>query len=153
MLFCVIAGALLCSYAQQINPARPSRIVLLMPFENVSNVPGIDWIGESFPEVIGNRLVSASLFLVSRDDRLYALDRLGIPATAKPSRATIYEIAQQLDADYVIVGRYNFDGSIFTATLRRESPQIVAHRPMWPWVLSSALVKYACSICAMAFST
>lgn len=58
---------------------------------------------------------AAPLFLISRDDRLYAFDRLGIPAGAKPSRATIYELAQQIDADYVVVGRYNFDGNTFTA--------------------------------------
>ncbi|HEY6248418.1 MAG TPA: hypothetical protein VI685_00570, partial [Candidatus Angelobacter sp.] len=87
-----------------------------MPFENASSAPGIDWIGESFPEVIGNRMNSVPLFLISRDDRLYAFDRLGIPASAKPSRATIYEMAQQIDADYVVVGRYNFDGKTFTAS-------------------------------------
>ena len=74
-----------------------------MPFENISSVPGIDWIGEAFPEVLGNRLGSASLFIIGRDDRLYAFDRLGIPATAKPS-----------DADYVVMGNYNFDGNTFT---------------------------------------
>src|SRR5437588_5729612 len=93
---------------------RSSRILLIMPFENTSKVPGIDWIGEAFPEVLGNRLSSTSLFLISRDDRLYAFDRLGIPATAKPSRATIYQMAQQMDADYVVLGTYSFDGSAFT---------------------------------------
>lgn len=89
-------------------------MLLIMPFENTSNVPGIDWIGEAFPEVLGNRLTSASLFLIGRDDRLYAFDRLGIPATAKPSRATIFQMAQQIDADYVVMGSYNFDGNTFT---------------------------------------
>ena len=96
------------------SPIRSSRILLIMPFENTSKVPGIDWIGEAFPEVLGNRLSSTSLFLISRDDRLYAFDRLGIPATAKPSRATIYQMAQQMDADYVVLGTYSFDGSAFT---------------------------------------
>src|SRR5579871_5323833 len=106
---------LLSSSAQQPQPLHSTHILLILPFENASSVPGIDWIGESFPEVIGNRMSAAPLFLISRDDRLYAFDRLGIPPGAKPSRATIYEIAQQIDADYVVVGRYNFDGSTFTA--------------------------------------
>ncbi len=87
----------------------------MMPFENTSSVPGIDWIAESFPEVLENRLSAMPLFIVSREDRLSAADRLGLPATAKPSRATIYEIAQRLDADYVLVGSYTFDGSAFAA--------------------------------------
>jgi tetratricopeptide (TPR) repeat protein len=85
-----------------------------MPFENLSRVAGIDWMGEAFPEVLGTRLNSNSLVLVSRADRLSALDRLGLPAGAKPSRATIYQIAQELDADYVLMGDYQPDGSTLT---------------------------------------
>jgi len=123
--------------AQQPQFVRYNQMLMIMPFENASNVPGIDWIGESFPEVVGSRLNSTSLFLISRDDRLYAFDRLGIPTTAKPSRATIYEIAQQIDADYVVVGRYNFDGSTFTAQAQvmdlgklRLSPQLTESGPL-----------------------
>jgi len=108
-------GALSSSLGQQPQPLHSTQILLVLPFENASAAPGIDWIGESFPEVIGNRMSSAPLFIISRDDRLYAFDRLGLPPGAKPSRATIYEMAQQIDADYVVVGRYNFDGSVFTA--------------------------------------
>jgi Tfp pilus assembly protein PilF/TolB-like protein len=89
-------------------------MLLIMPFENASTTPGIDWIGESFPEVVGNRLNSSPLFVVSRSDRLLAFDRLGLPASAKPSRATIYQVAQELDADYVLVGEYRCDGSVCT---------------------------------------
>src|SRR5256885_8981411 len=52
--------------------------------------------------------------IIGRDDRLYAFDRLGIPATAKPSRATIYQMAQQIDANYVVMGDYTFNGNTFT---------------------------------------
>ena len=126
-----------CAIGQTAQPVRSSPILLIMPFENASNVPGIDWIGESFPEVLGNRLGSTPLFIISRDDRLYAFDRLGIPLTAKPSRATIYQMAQQIDADYVIVGRYNFDGNTFTAHAQvmdlnklRLSPEITESGPL-----------------------
>lgn len=85
-----------------------------MPFENASNNPGIDWIGEAFPEVLGQRLNSGSLVLVSRTDRQTALDRLGLPAFAKPSRATIYQVAQELDADYTLMGEYRLEGNALT---------------------------------------
>jgi Tfp pilus assembly protein PilF/TolB-like protein len=90
-------------------------MVLVMPFENASSVPGIDWIGDAFPEVLGTRLDSTPLFIISRADRLAAFDRLGIPTSAKPSRATVYQIAQELDADYVVMGHFAFDGQTFTA--------------------------------------
>ena len=53
--------------------------------------------------------------MLSREDRLRAYDRAGIPAASHPSRATIYRIVEQMDVDYVVLGRYNFDGRVFTA--------------------------------------
>src|SRR5438067_2443182 len=92
-----------------------SHTLLVMPFENASRVPGIEWIGEAFPQVISERLGAPDLFVISRDDRVYAFDHFGIPANLKPSRATLYRIAEQMDADYLVLGRYNFDGQVFTA--------------------------------------
>ncbi|HWX54162.1 MAG TPA: tetratricopeptide repeat protein [Verrucomicrobiae bacterium] len=106
----------LTAAGQQPDSVGTSHLVLIMPFENASNVPGIDWVGEAFPEVLSSRLNSDSLFVINRSDRLRAFDELGIPLVAKPSRATIYQIAQQMDADYVLMGRYNFDGNTFIAT-------------------------------------
>ena len=90
--------------------------MLVVPFENHSKAPGLSWISDSFPELLQQRLDSPSLYLLSREDRLRAYDRLGIPVELHPSRATIYRIAEQLDVDYVVLGDYSFDGRIFTAT-------------------------------------
>jgi tetratricopeptide (TPR) repeat protein len=127
-----------CSFAQpQAERARPTQILLIMPFENASNVPGIDWVGEAFAEIVGNRLNSGSLFVVSRADRLSALDHLGLPAAAKPSRATTYQVAQQLDADYVLMGDYRLDGATLTVRAHvmdmdrlRLSPELVESGPL-----------------------
>jgi len=97
-------------FAQAQTETRPTQLVLIMPFENLSRAAKVEWVGESFPEVLGNRLNNRSLLPVSRADRQSALDRLGIPAAAKPSRATVYEAAQLLDADYVLMGGYRLDG-------------------------------------------
>jgi tetratricopeptide (TPR) repeat protein len=43
---------------------------------------------------------------ITREDRQYALDHLGLPVDFRPSRATTIRIAQTLDADFVIVGSY-----------------------------------------------
>ena len=116
-LLCLTAAPLRLQ-CQETPHARQSQMLLIMPFENSSNVPGIDWIGEAFPEVLGQRLDSSPLFIISRDDRLAAFDRLGIPASARPSRATVYQVAQELDADYVLMGDYRFDGQTLTAHAR-----------------------------------
>ena len=94
---------------------RATRMVMVMPFENRSKAPGLEWVGESFPEVFGQTLAKTRLFVVSRPERLYAFDRLGIPASVQPSRATLLRIAEEMDVDYVVSGTYDFDGRNLTA--------------------------------------
>jgi Flp pilus assembly protein TadD/TolB-like protein len=103
---------------QQPGAARVSRLLLIIPFENTSNSPGTDWISESFPEVLSTRLGPSGFFIMGRDDRLNAFDRLGIPPGAKPSRATLYQVGQQLDADYLVMGDYRIDQATITAHAR-----------------------------------
>jgi tetratricopeptide (TPR) repeat protein len=85
----------------------PGRVVLVLPFDNRSGNPSLNWIGDSFPDTLDQRLNSAGFLTISHDDRAFALDHLGLPAGFRPSRATTILIAQQLDADYVVVGSYN----------------------------------------------
>ena len=93
-----------------------SQTMVILPFENASKAPGIEWIGESFPEVLGQRMSIPSLNMYSRSDRIAAFDRLGVPLTLRPSRATAYRIAEEMDVDYLVMGRYTFDGQTFTAS-------------------------------------
>ncbi|MEO8726010.1 MAG: tetratricopeptide repeat protein [Acidobacteriaceae bacterium] len=94
---------------------RAGQLLLVLPFENKSTAPGLEWIGESFPEVLNQRMAEPSLFIISREDRIFALDRMGIPPATNPSRATVFTVAQAMDVDYVIVGSYNYDGRSFSA--------------------------------------
>ena len=85
------------------------RLVLVLPFDNRSGQPNLGWIGDSFPYTLDQRLTSAGFLTIGRDDRLYALDHLGLPADFRPSRATTIRIAQTLDADFVVVGSFNVE--------------------------------------------
>ena len=106
---------IVATVAAQSPPAIP-KTVLIVPFENLSKAPGIEWIGESFPEVLSQRMAVPGWIIGSREERQRAFDRAGLPADLHPSRATLYRIAEQLDKDYVVLGSYNFDGQKFTAT-------------------------------------
>lgn len=124
-----------CAFAQ--GTSNVGQTVLVVPFDNQSKAPGIEWISDSFPELLGERLNSPTLFVLPREDRIRAYDRLGIPVELHPSRATIYRIAEQLDVDMVVLGMYNFDGRTFTATaqvldMRRQKllPEIHAVGPL-----------------------
>ncbi len=91
------------------------RVVLVLPFENRSGQANLDWIGESFAATLNQRLRSAGFLTISRDDRVYSLDHLGLPAGFRPSRATTIRIAQTLDAQFVLVGSFNVKDNEITA--------------------------------------
>jgi tetratricopeptide (TPR) repeat protein len=110
----VLLAAICVSAAAQLVPG--TRTLIVMPFDNQSKAPGLEWIGEAFPEVLSQRMASSRVYAISRDDRTYAFDHAGIPLTVRPSRATMYQVAEQMDADYVVLGSYDFDGSTFTSS-------------------------------------
>jgi Tfp pilus assembly protein PilF/TolB-like protein len=111
---CLLAFLLLAPFAVGQDQNSGDTLVVL-PFENRAQAPGLEWIGEAFPEVLSERLASPALFAVPRESREYAFDRLGVPSSAKVSRATLYRIAEQMDVDQVVVGWFSYDGSTFSA--------------------------------------
>jgi tetratricopeptide (TPR) repeat protein/TolB-like protein len=115
LLLVLSVSALAASTVTSDSPNAPKTIIVL-PFENESKAPGIEWIGEAFPEVMGERFSTSGLYVISREDRIHAFDRASIPANLRPSRATLFRIAEQLDVDYMVLGSYTFDGQKFTAT-------------------------------------
>ncbi len=90
------------------------RVLLVLPFDNRTGQANLDWVGESFSEIIDQRLSSAGYLTISRDDRDYAMDHLGLPLGFRPSRATTIRIAQTLDAEFVIVGHFTMQGDRVT---------------------------------------
>jgi tetratricopeptide (TPR) repeat protein len=108
-----------------------------MPFENRSSAPGLEWISESFPEMLGQRISSEDIYVLGREYRLHAYDRAGIPAGIHPSRASLYRVAEQMDVDYAVLGSYSFDGQTFSAGVqvldmkqRRLSPELKESGPL-----------------------
>src|SRR5208282_1123544 len=78
--------------------------MVVIPFENASPTPGLEWLGESFPVAFHEQLNSPVLYVASRDERLRAYDRQGIPAGVHAARATLYRLAEQMDVDYAGLG-------------------------------------------------
>lgn len=90
------------------SPDEPGgRVVLVLPFDNHSGDASLNWIGDSFPDTLNKRLNSAGFLTISHDDRQFAYEHLGLPADFRPTRATTIRIAEQLDANYVIIGSYS----------------------------------------------
>src|SRR5258708_32541788 len=77
--------------------------MVVIHFENASPTPGLEWLGESFPETFHEQLNSPLLYVASRDERLRAYDRQGVPSGVHPSRATLYRLAEQMGFDYTVL--------------------------------------------------
>jgi tetratricopeptide (TPR) repeat protein len=108
-------GETAVSHAPGETSGIASHTLLLLPFDPASSESGTEWIGETFPEVLGQCMQVASLYIVPRDDRISAFDHAGIPANAHPSHATLFHIGQEVDADYLVLGRYNVSGGTLKA--------------------------------------
>ncbi|WP_263409983.1 tetratricopeptide repeat protein [Terriglobus tenax] len=104
----ILSGLLSFAAATAVHaaPAARGHVVLVLPFDNRSGQTGLNWIGDSFPEMLNQRLSSSGFLTISRDDRMYALDHLGYPLDLKPTRATALRIAQTLDADLIVIGSF-----------------------------------------------
>jgi tetratricopeptide (TPR) repeat protein len=113
------------------------RTVVVIPFANASPTPGLEWLGESFCETFHQQLSSPVLYIVSREERLRAYDRQGVPAGVHASRATLYRIAEQMDVDYAVLGSYRYDGTRLTASAQlldmrapRLLPEVTESAPL-----------------------
>ncbi len=91
------------------------RVLLVLPFDNRTGQPSLEWIREAAAEILSMRFASAGFQPTSRADRVYALDHLGLPQGFQPSRASALKLAQTLDADSIVVGSYTTDGTSIVA--------------------------------------
>ena len=101
-----------------------AQIFLIFPFENPGRTTRLDWLGEGLEELTIERLASVGQQLFTHEERQAALEKSGLPMSTRFSRATMLRIAEDMDADFVIFGRYAYDGKKLkiTANLLRVSP-------------------------------
>lgn len=96
-------------------PAAPAadrgRILLVLPFDNRTGQPNLEWVREAAVELLSSRFRSVGFVPTGRTDRMYALDHLGLPQGFQPSRASSLKLAQMLDADQIVVGSFIVDGN------------------------------------------
>lgn len=106
------------------SDASQQGIYLVFPFENEGASPRLDWLGEGLEELTIQRLSAAGQQVYSHAGRTGELDRSGLPPTAKLSRASMLRIAQNMDADFVIFGRFTSNGQslMVESQILRVSP-------------------------------
>jgi len=96
--------------------------VLVLPFENTSDHPEYNWIGESFADSLASLLDKPGIIVVSSDERAVAYQRLRLPLTVIPSRATAIKIARELKASMIVFGTYNVTLTPAAATTDKSKP-------------------------------
>jgi tetratricopeptide (TPR) repeat protein/TolB-like protein len=113
--------------------AAPSRgaltpasqgIFVVFPFENGGASPRLDWLCEGLEELTIQGLSAAGQQVFTHAGRTSELDRYGLPPSARFSHATMLRIGADLDADFVVFGKFNSDGKSLTVEMRilRVSP-------------------------------
>ena len=88
------------------EPQAVSDVVMILPFENTSGQREFNWVGESFADTLAELLGSHGLRVISDDARELAYQRLHIPLTVIPSRATSIKLAREAGATMVVLGTY-----------------------------------------------
>ena len=91
------------------------RILLVLPFDNRTGRLSLDWMREAAVELLNSRFTAVGFAPLSREDRMYALDHLGLPQGFQPSRASSIKLAQTLDADEIVVGSFSMNGNDLVA--------------------------------------
>jgi Tfp pilus assembly protein PilF/TolB-like protein len=131
--FLLLTAALL--EAQQPPTTTPATantsqqgLYLVFPFTNAGSSPRLDWLGEGLEELTIQYLSDGGQQVYSHAGRAGEFERYGLPGTAKLSHATMLRIAQDLDADYVVFGSFNSDGTSLTVesrVLRVDPPALL----------------------------
>jgi tetratricopeptide (TPR) repeat protein/TolB-like protein len=101
-----------------LTPANQQGVYVVLPFENAGASPRLEWLSEGLEELTIQRLSAAGEQVYSHAGRVAELERYGLPHTSKVSRATMLHMAEDLDADYVVFGRYWAKETSLTIELR-----------------------------------
>jgi tetratricopeptide (TPR) repeat protein/TolB-like protein len=81
-------------------------VVLILPFENTSSNREANWVGESFADQLAELLGAHGLRVISSDARELTYQKLRLPLTVIPSRATAIKLAREAGATMVVLGNY-----------------------------------------------
>lgn len=117
LIFAALAGVAAVN-AQTSSTPKVQGIFLVFPFENAGASPRLDWLSEGLEELTIQKLSAAGQQVYSHAGRTAELDRYGLPQSARLSHATMLRIGAELDADYVVFGKFTSDGTSLTLQAR-----------------------------------
>lgn len=99
----------------QLHGSSAVRGILVFPFENQSPRSDLNWISESFAEVLSSRLAQPENYVLDRDERNAACTQLGMPIDTPLTLASEFKVAETLGVDWAILGNFNVTGNRLVA--------------------------------------
>lgn len=103
--FFLFVGLFLLVLTPLIGAANPPDNVLVLPFSNLSSNRSLDWVGESFSVAVFETLSGELPFVVQPEERDNTLRQMNVRKYAPLTRASVIEIAVNLDAVMVLTGK------------------------------------------------
>lgn len=103
--------------------AAPARAqdgaVLVVPFELERFDPRVGWLAEGVAVGVTRTLEIRGVEVVTRDERLAALERLQLPPAAALTRATLIKVAELVGASRIVLGSVREAEGTVTIVARR----------------------------------
>ncbi len=114
-----------------LSASQRVRTVLVFPFENQSPRPDLNWISESFAEILSSRLSGPEKYVLDRSERNAAYLQLGIPADSPLTLASEYTVARTLGVDWAVMGSFNVtDNNLVAHAQLLEVQQLKLSQPI-----------------------
>src|SRR5208282_4898021 len=98
---------LLLSCPWQLHGSSEVRSLLVFPFANLSSRADLNWVSESFAQVLSSRLPQPDNYVLDRGERNAAYAQLGMPMDTPLTLASEFKVAQTLGVDWAILGNFN----------------------------------------------
>ena len=115
----------------QLRGSSQVRSLLVFPFENQSPRADLNWISESFAQVLSARLSRADNYVLDRDERNAAYTQLGMPVDAPLTLASEFKVAQTLGVDWAIMGSFNLTDNRLVARAQLLDVRLLSFRNLW----------------------
>jgi tetratricopeptide (TPR) repeat protein len=105
--FGLLSVVILLAGLSAVHAQRATDVVMVLPFENTSDKPEFNWVGESFALSLSELLKVPAMTVISNSERKIIQQRLRIPLTNLPSLATSLKLARESGATLLVSGKYN----------------------------------------------
>jgi tetratricopeptide (TPR) repeat protein len=109
--------ALCLSFVALTGKGFAGDIILVMPFENRSQMGEYNWIRDSFAILMGNMLEVPGIAIIGSEERNLAFDKLRLSPNDLLTRAAMIRVAETARANLTLIGEFDIGGEKENTTI------------------------------------